>query len=202
MDSDWSRLRLKDRIAPDLRVLFVGINPGVRSAQTGHHFAGYSNRFWKLLNDSGLTPEPATYMDDERIPGWRFGITNLIARPTPGIDELRPAEYVEGWKVLNRKIRRLQPRIVALVGVTLYRAILPLLPNGTETGGRRAKVIGLRPERIHDAQLFVLPNPSGRNANYTYDEMLNAFVALRRCADRKDSWTNRQSASEGNSNSE
>jgi len=186
MDSDWSHLRLKDRIAPDLRVLFVGINPGVRSAQTGHHFAGYSNRFWKLLNDSGLTPEPATYMDDERIPSWRFGITNLIARPTPGIDELRPVEYVEGWKVLHRKIRRLQPRIVALVGVTLYRAILPLLPNAPETGRRRAKVIGLQPMRIHDAQLFVLPNPSGRNANYTYNEMLNAFVALRRCADRKE----------------
>ena len=186
MDSDWSHLRLKDRIAPDLRVLFVGINPGVRSAQIGHHFAGYSNRFWKLLNDSGLTPEPATYMDDERIPNLRFGITNLIARPTPGIDELRPAEYVEGWKVLNRKIRRLQPRIVALVGVTLYRAIFPLLPNAPGTVGRRAKVIGLQPMRIHDAQLFVLPNPSGRNANYSYDEMLNAFVALRRCADRKE----------------
>jgi TDG/mug DNA glycosylase family protein len=202
MDSDWSRLRLKDRIASDLRVLFVGINPGVRSAQTGHHFAGYSNRFWKLLNDSGLTPEPVTYMDDERIPSWRFGITNLIARPTPGIDELRPAEYVEGWKVLNRKIRRLQPRIVALVGVTLYRAILPLLPNGPEVGERRTKVIGLQPVRIHDAHLFVLPNPSGRNANYTYDEMLNAFVALRRCVDRKDVWTNRQSAREGGSNSQ
>jgi TDG/mug DNA glycosylase family protein len=185
MDSDWSHLRLKDRIAPDLRVLFVGINPGVRSAQTGHHFAGYSNRFWKLLNDSGLTPEPATYMDDERIPNWRFGITNLIARPTPGIDDLRPVEYVEGWKVLNRKIRRLQPRIVALVGVTLYRAILPLLPNAPETAERRAKVIGLQPMRIHDAQLFVLPNPSGRNANYSYNEMLNAFVALRRCAERR-----------------
>ena len=183
MDSDCSRLSLKDRIAPDLRVLFVGINPGVRSAQTGHHFAGYSNRFWKLLNDSGLTPEPATYMDDVRIPNWRFGITNLVARPTPGIDELRPVEYVEGWKVLDRKIRRLQPRIVALVGVTLYRAILPLLPNAPETGKRRATVIGLQPVRIHGAQLFVLPNPSGRNANYTYDEMLNAFVALRRCCD-------------------
>jgi double-stranded uracil-DNA glycosylase len=186
MDSDWSHLRLKDRIAPDLRVLFVGINPGVRSAQIGHHFAGYSNRFWKLLNDSGLTPEPATYMDDERIPNWRFGITNLIARPTPGIDELRPAEYVEGWKVLNRKIRRLQPRIVALVGVTLYRAILPLLPNAPKIVERRAKIIGLQPMRIHDAQLFVLPNPSGRNANYTYTEMLNAFVALRRCAEDKE----------------
>src|SRR6478672_5791088 len=99
-EADWSKLRLKDRIGPDLRVLFVGINPGVRSAQTGHHFSGYFNRFCKRLNDSGLTPEPATYMDDERIPSWLFGITNLVARPTPRIDGLPPVEYVEGGKVL------------------------------------------------------------------------------------------------------
>src|SRR5262249_26787654 len=122
-------MRLKDRIDSDLRVLFVGINPGVRSAQIGHHFAGYSNRFWKLLNDSGMAPEHLTCIDDDRIPGWKLGITNLIARPTPGINDLRPAEYIEGWKILHRKIRRLKPRIVAFVGVTLYRAILPQLPD-------------------------------------------------------------------------
>jgi TDG/mug DNA glycosylase family protein len=186
MDSDWSRLRLKDRIASDLRVLFVGINPGVRSAQIGHHFAGYSNRFWRLLNDSRLAPELVTYVDDERLPGWRLGITNLIARPTPGIDELRPIEYIDGWKVLNRKIRRLQPRIVAFVGVTLYRAILPLLPSAPKAAERRREVVGLHSMRIHDAKVFVLPNPSGRNANFTYNEMLKAFVALRRFADRTD----------------
>src|SRR5258705_13461704 len=92
--SDWSELRLKDRIAPGLRVLFVGINPGVRSAITGHHFAGYSNRFWKLLFESGLLPERVTYEDDDRLTEWGYGITNLIARPTPGINDLRPAEYV------------------------------------------------------------------------------------------------------------
>src|SRR5262252_8458262 len=101
INSGWSELRLKDRIRPGLRVLFVGINPGVRSALTGHHFAGYSNRFWKLLNDSGLTPERVTYEDDVRLPDWQLGITNLIARPSPGIDDLRPVEYVEGWKVLS-----------------------------------------------------------------------------------------------------
>src|SRR5215467_7607971 len=81
MKRDWSELRLKDRIRPRLRVLFVGINPGVRSAITGHHFAGYSNRFWKLLSDSKLVPEPITYKDDGRLPEWDLGITNLIARP-------------------------------------------------------------------------------------------------------------------------
>src|SRR5580765_7922041 len=106
MDFDWSHLRLKDRIASDLRVLFVGINPSVRSALTGHHFAGYSNRFWKLLNDSGLSPEPITFEDDVRLTDRGLGITNLIARPSPGINDLKPAEYIAGWKVLNRKIRR------------------------------------------------------------------------------------------------
>src|SRR5512141_501473 len=124
---DWSHLRLTDRIAPGVRVLFVGINPGVRSAQTGHHFAGFSNRFWKLLAESGLVPEPMTCVDDKRLTEFGFGITNLIARPSPGIDDLAPAEYVEGWKILDRKIRRYEPEVVALVGVTLFRAIEPLL---------------------------------------------------------------------------
>ena len=162
---DWAALRLKDRIKPGLRVLFVGINPGVRSAITGHHFAGFSNRFWKLLFESGLVPERITYADDDRLTEWGFGITNLIARPSPGIDTLRPAEYLAGWKILERKIRRYKPKAVALVGVTLYRAIAPIL-DGADT--------------IHGARLFVLPNPSGRNANYSYAEMLEAFRGLRR----------------------
>ena len=178
---DWTELRLKDRIGPGLHVLFVGINPGVRSAITGHHFAGYSNRFWKLLTDSRLAPEPVTYQDDERLPGWRLGITNLIARPSPGIDDLRPSEYVEGWKVLDRKIRRYRPQVVALVGVTLYRAILPLLDDALPIHSQRGAV-GPQPIAIHGARLFVLPNPSGRNANFTYAQMLKAFVQLRRWA--------------------
>src|SRR5688572_6042427 len=84
---------LKDRIAPGVRVLFVGINPGVRSALTGHHFAGYSNRFWKLLYEARLVPEPLTFVDDDRLPEFGYGITNLIARPTPGINDLLPDEY-------------------------------------------------------------------------------------------------------------
>jgi double-stranded uracil-DNA glycosylase len=179
---DWSLLRLRDRIAPGLRVLFVGINPGVRSAITGHHFAGFSNRFWKLLVESKLVPEPITYEDDRRLPEWGLGITNLIARPTPGIGDLRPAEYTDGWKVLARKIARFRPEVVALVGVTLYRAIQPALAAESAPGGsvRRpnASVLGLRPELIHGARVFVLPNPSGRNANFSYAEMLAAFGAL------------------------
>jgi TDG/mug DNA glycosylase family protein len=177
---DWSKLRLKDRIAPGVRVLFVGINPGVRSAQMGHHFAGYSNRFWKLLWDSRLVPEPIGFEDDDRLPEWGFGITNLIARPTAGIGDLRPAEYVGGWKVLDRKIARYRPKTVALVGVTLYRAIVPLLVGAESRPVIAPLTLGRTPHAIHGASIFVLPNPSGRNANFTYAEMLNAFRKLKR----------------------
>src|SRR5688572_5806774 len=177
---DWAALRLKDRIKPGLRVLFVGINPGVRSAITGHHFAGFSNRFWKLLWESGLAPERITYVDDDRLTEWGFGVTNLIARPSPGIDTLRPAEYVEGWKILERKIRRYRPQIVAFVGVTLYRAIVPLLDVAKNAGVPNGTVPGLHDVTIHGARLFVLPNPSGRNANFSYEEKLEAFRGLRR----------------------
>ena len=84
-----NRLRVEQ---PGVRVLFVGINPGIRSSLTGHHFAGFSNRFWKLLFDAKLVPERITFQDDDRLPEWGFGITNLIARPSPGIDDLTPAE--------------------------------------------------------------------------------------------------------------
>lgn len=163
-----------------MRVLFVGINPGVRSALTGHHFAGYSNRFWKLLSESGLVPEPITYLDDGRLPEWGFGITNLIARPSPGIGDLSPREYVEGWETLDRKIRRYRPKVLALVGVTLYRAVLPLLDPASPRAPAAGRLLGLQPHVLHGARVFVLPNPSGRNANFSYAEMLDAFTALRR----------------------
>ena len=177
--SDWSQLRLRDRIRPGVRVLFVGINPGVRSATTGHHFAGYSNRFWKLLYESRLVPEAIGWEQDDRLPEWGYGITNLIARPSPGIDDLRPQEYLDGWKALSAKIRRYKPQILALVGVTVYRAVLPLLDPGAPRKPI-GRVLGLQPQRVHGARVFVLPNPSGRNANYSYAEMLSAFRQLAR----------------------
>ena len=129
-----------------------------------------------------LVPERITYLDDDRLAEWGYGITNLVPRPSPGIDDLRPAEYVDGWTALERKIRRFRPGIVAFVGVTLYRAIQPLLAS--ENGAGRARVpalaVGRRPETIHGARVFVVPNPSGRNANFSYAEMLGAFKGLRR----------------------
>ena len=178
-DRSWAHLRLNDRIDPGVRVLFVGINPGVRSAQTGHHFAGFSNRFWKLLYESRLVPEPLTYEQDDRLPEFGFGITNLVARPSPGINDLNPADYVAGWHTLEAKVARYRPRIVALVGVTLYRAILPLAAPG-KPAAHVPLATGPQRLEIHGARVFVLPNPSGRNANFSYDEMLAAFKRLKR----------------------
>lgn len=155
-------------------MLFVGINPGIRSALTGRHFAGFSNRFWKLLVESGLVPEPISCEDDVRLPEWGYGITNIVPRPTPGIDSLRRDEFVAGCARLRRKILRYRPAVVALVGVTVFRALFP-----RRTG---AVSLGPQPEHIGRAVVFVLPNPSGRNANYTYAEMRRAFRALARYA--------------------
>ncbi len=176
--------RLPDRIRPGLLVLFVGINPGIRSAAVGHHFAGFSNRFWRLLHDSGLVPRPLGWNDDRRLPEWGFGITNLVPRPTRGIEELRPREYLAGWRALFAKVRRYRPRVVALVGITIYRALIPARPRGDSPPARgkppRRVLPGLSKETIEGTPLFVLPNPSGRNATLSYDEMLAAFRSLAR----------------------
>jgi len=179
---------LRDRVRPPVRVLLVGINPGVRSEEIGHHFAGYSNRFWKLLHESGLVPEPIGTEDDHRLPEWGFGITNLVARATPGIDTLRPEEFAAGVLALRRKVRRWKPEVVAFVGVTVYRAVYR---KERKPAGRRERQaacrneknpdpfsVGLQLEPFEGARVFVLPNPSGRNANFTYAQMLAAYRAL------------------------
>jgi double-stranded uracil-DNA glycosylase len=163
---------LRDRIRPGVRVLFVGINPGVRSSLTGHHFAGFSNRFWKLLFESRLVPERIGYQDDDRLPDWGYGITNIVARPTAGIDALEAREYVEGRARLRRKVLRYKPAVVALVGVTVFRALFPDVKGDVSPGLQR--------QRIGAAELFVVPNTSGRNAHFSYQEMLAAFRSLAR----------------------
>jgi TDG/mug DNA glycosylase family protein len=113
-----------------------------------------------------------TYEDDDRLPAFGYGITNICSRATPGIDTLEPEKFVAGRARLTRKIRRNRPRVVAMVGVTVFRAMFP---------DRKGPVrLGRQPERIAGATVFVLPNPSGRNANFTYREMLVAFRALAR----------------------
>jgi TDG/mug DNA glycosylase family protein len=168
---------VKDRIARDVRVLFVGINPGLRSAATGHHFAGFSNRFWKLLYESGLVPEPITYKDDDRLPEWGYGITNIVPRATAGIDELGLEEYRAGAVALLKKIRRYRPNVVALVGVTVWRALLEAL--GEKDLRRQPVTLGFQKLTIEGARVAVLPNPSGRNATLRYEQMVEAFRMLR-----------------------
>ena len=169
--------RLSDRIQPDVRILFVGINPGLRSAQMGHHFAGPSNRFWKLLYESRLVTEPLTYKEDVRLPEWGLGLTNIVGRPSCGIDSLSPQEYRGGMAALTRKVRRYRPRIVALLGITIYRIMYEAelcLPTRIP--------LGLTISDIAGVPIFLLPNPSGRNAHYGYEDMLAAFRALRSLA--------------------
>ena len=164
--------RLTDHIRLGVQILFVGINPGLRSAVTGHHFAGHSNRFWKLLFESKLVSEPLTYRDDWRLPEWGLGLTNIIQRPSAGIDGLKPQEYIAGRKRLIATVKHYRPHIVALLGVTIYRTLFPEYRTGRISLGLQAKTLADRP-------VFVLPNPSGRNAHYSYRAMLTAFRALR-----------------------
>ncbi|BCA55442.1 G:T/U mismatch-specific DNA glycosylase [Nitrospira sp. KM1] len=177
-------LPIPKRVLPDylthgLRVLFVGINPGMRSASVGHHFAGYSNRFWKLLFDSALVPERLSYEDDRRLLEWQLGITNIIPRATSGIDGLSQHEYIIGTRRLHDVVGQYRPRLVALLGVTIYRSLFP-------DSSRRRFRLGYQPQTLGETPIFLLPNPSGRNAHYSYAVMLAAFQELRRAIDARD----------------
>lgn len=165
--------RLADHIQPGVQVLFVGINPGLRSAEVGHHFAGYSNRFWKLLYQSHLVPHRFTYKDDWRLPDCGLGLTNIISRPTTGINTLRPSEYALGLRRLLAIVARYRPAIVALLGVTIFRMLFP------ESCPRKVR-LGLQQQCLGSARIYVLPNPSGRNAHYPYQRILTAFRRLRK----------------------
>lgn len=168
---------LPDHIQPGVAILFVGINPGLRSAQLGHHFAGPSNRFWKLLYESGLVTEPLTHKEDGRLPEWSVGLTNIIGRSSRGIDSLSAQDYRGGIATLTKKVCRYRPRIIALLGVTIYRMLYGAnrtLPPRLDLGPTTSTLAGV--------PVFLLPNPSGRNAHYSYEEMLIAFRSLRACA--------------------
>src|SRR5205809_7111125 len=143
--------RLPARLCARPRILFVGINPSLRSAEVGHHFAGPGNPFWRLLYAARLVPEPFTYEDDVRLPGCGLALTNIVPRPTREAAELTPDEYVRGRQALARLIARVRPRVVAFVGSTVYRAFF-----GPRAGGGA----GPKPERIGGARVFVVPNPS------------------------------------------
>lgn len=161
-----------DVIAPGLRILLCGINPGLYSGAVGHHFARPGNRFWRALADSGLTPQLLQPWEEGDLLAAGIGITNLVARTTATAAELAPAEFVAGRRLLERKVTRFAPAMVAVLGVGAYR-----------TGFERPRAgLGPQPEPLGAARLWVLPNPSGLNAHYQRADLARLFAEMRSAA--------------------
>jgi TDG/mug DNA glycosylase family protein len=171
---------LPDVLGPHLRLLFVGINPGLRSAAVGHHFAGYSNRFWTVLSASGLVPRPLTYLDDQVLPQYGIGLMNLVDRATAGSEALSAAERQQGRTQVLHKVQQVRPQVAAFLGLTVAAAVLgPLRTRGRGKYAPQRPQVGLQPDLLEGASIFVLPNPSGRNAHYPFDTMVELCVMLR-----------------------
>ncbi|MFE4253307.1 G/U mismatch-specific DNA glycosylase [Streptomyces sp. NPDC056910] len=171
----------RDRIVPDvvasgLSVLFCGINPGLMTAATGHHFARPGNRFWPVLHLSGFTPRQLAPAEQEELLSYGLGITNVVARPTARADELSAQEYRDGGRLLTAKVERLRPRWLAVVGVTAYRSAF---------GEPKAR-IGPQERMIGATRVWALPNPSGLNAHWTAATMAEEYGRLRAAASGDD----------------
>jgi double-stranded uracil-DNA glycosylase len=159
---------LPDVIAPNLKVLFCGINPGLYTAAVQQHFGRPGNRFWPVLHRAGFTPRLFHPSEQRELLPLGYGITNLVARATAAAAELTGDELAEGARILERKVRRFAPRVLAVVGVGAYR---------TAFARPRAR-LGLQPETIGAAQIWVLPNPSGLNANYQPAQLVALYREL------------------------
>ena len=159
---------LPDILGPNLRVVFCGINPGLYSAATGHHFARPGNRFWKALHRGGWTDRVLDPSEDATLPAFGIGVTNLVDRATGAASELGPEELAAGGESLRAKAVRFAPRAVAMLGVTAYRRAF-LRPHAS---------LGLQPENIGPSALWVLPNPSGLNAHHQLDDLAARFGSL------------------------
>jgi double-stranded uracil-DNA glycosylase len=160
---------LPDVIAPDLDVLFCGINPGLYTAAVQQHFGRPGNRFWPTLHRAGFTPRQFHPSEQYELLPLGYGITNVVARATAAAAELTAEELVEGGKELARKVRKYKPRYLAIVGIGAYR---------TAFDRPKAK-LGLQPETIGETKIWVLPNPSGLNANYQPGQLVELFGKLR-----------------------
>jgi len=166
---------LADVVVDRPRILFVGINPGYRSGQLGHHFAGPGNPFWRLLHAARLTPVLLRAEEDARLAELGLALTNLCPRPTRAASELTREERERGCEALREKVRRLRPEILALVGLTLYAQLFKGSPH---------RGAGAKPERLEGARVFVLPNPSGLNARFPgFAQKLVWFEKLRKLAE-------------------
>ncbi|HUQ76448.1 MAG TPA: G/U mismatch-specific DNA glycosylase [Burkholderiales bacterium] len=162
--------RLRDVIAPGLKVLFCGINPGLYSAATGNHFARPGNRFWPALHGAGFTPRRLHPSEKDLLLEAGYGLTNLVGRATASADELAPDELTSGRTRLAAKVRRYRPQIVAFLGMGAYRHAFGV-PKAT---------LGEQPERFEGARVWVLPSPSGLNASYQMDALVTLLRELRR----------------------
>ncbi len=165
-----------DVIAPGLKVLFVGINPGLYTAAIGHHFGRPGNRFWPLLHQAGFTPRLFSPFEDAELAQLGLGITSIVARASAAAEELSADELRAGGRALEAKIRRFQPRMVAVVGVQAYRVAF----------GRSRATIGPQPQTIGRSRLWLLPNPSGRMAHYQMPDLVRLFRELREAAGLSD----------------
>jgi len=162
-----------DVIAANLLVLFCGINPGLYTAAVGHHFARPGNRFWPALHKSGFTDRLISPFDEQELLNSGIGISNVVPRATASAAELTPEDFIAGGRTLASKVKRYGPKIVAILGVGAYRHAF----------GKPKAQIGEQAERIHDARVWVLPNPSGLNANYQLPELVKLLKQLRAAID-------------------
>jgi double-stranded uracil-DNA glycosylase len=167
---------VRDVIAPDLRVLFCGINPSIYTAAVGHHFARPGNRFWPALHEAGFSRRLLAPSEERELLHLGYGITNLVTRATVKAAELTPTELTAGARQLRRKVQRLRPRVLAVLGISAYR---------TAFGLRKAS-FGAQPESIDTTQLWVLPNPSGLNAHYTLAALARVYGELRDAAEARE----------------
>lgn len=168
---------VRDIIRPRLTVLFVGFNPGIRSAETGHHFAGHSNRFWKLLHAAGLTPRQLRPEEDEALLSLGLGITNIVSRPTKAAAEITREEYRLGRLALIDKLAFYRPRIACYAGIGVYREFAVL--KDVACGLQHGKVV----PGVTD---FVVPNPSGLN-RMSFNDQLRHYKELQFLASSPDS---------------
>jgi TDG/mug DNA glycosylase family protein len=164
--------RVPDVLAPGLRVVFVGINPGLYSAATGHHFARPGNRFWKALHAGGLTPRVLRPDEERELLPLGLGVTNIVARSTAVAAELSTDELRAGGRALERKLRRARPAFAAFLGLGAYRTAF----------ARPRAVAGEQPEVIGATRVWLLPNPSGLNADHQLPDLAREFAELAQAA--------------------
>ena len=166
---------VRDVIAPNLRVLFCGINPGLYTSAVGHHFARPGNRFWPALHAGGFTDRVLSPFDEHELLKSGYGITNVVSRTTATADQISRDEIIAGGELLRAKVLRYQPRVLAVLGVGAYRTAFN---QPKATIGRQAETIG-------DTILWVLPNPSGLNANYQAPDLARLFGELKAFSDSR-----------------